>query len=563
MSRLLETFKLAFLSNIIKIKDKGNAQPIRLGEKQGDELMQVLVNEVFKNLLDEKKVTTIGLKQYHNRDVLPITTNFVAKFSKHDDVLFNRISLMRLISVCNLFLQDNNVGTLKRVQKKVDYEPDDRVVELLQNMQISRGNQDVVEAIEKQQISTTEELNSVKAAINFASAERKKEAADLKEDLQRYIEEMMKRQASTKRLKDNDVDNSADEDNVVLDDTTSDERSAEQNAKLEKLTVAYSERVKDQNKVEDQFNDNVTAVTFDKGQYIVTLKDKTKTERLFTIYQFDNLSKNDQLYLEQFLKIDKNLQLIIDKKLKKVNELIDKLINLRNQPSIDIEEGLKLVEATNKILNDLEYIHPKRSEIKSKRTSLYNQQILLINHNKKVILPDKQKVMDYYSFDEYSDDFEAASNDMSVAKTHFLKVIFDTLGMTGIESVTDALINYLNDGLQINRLKRIKYKEYYKEFYQKWRFHDDIVMERDKDVVKTLFADAPIDFDDDYLNIIGGNIEMNWISYMRIAVYEKYILMDFIENFEDYDIRGCMKEALNNFIYDHCYMSTLMFQNVS
>jgi len=47
MTTLSETFKLAFLSNIIKIKDKGNAQPIRLGEKQGDELMQVLVNEVF------------------------------------------------------------------------------------------------------------------------------------------------------------------------------------------------------------------------------------------------------------------------------------------------------------------------------------------------------------------------------------------------------------------------------------------------------------------------------------------------------------------------------------
>ena len=55
MTSLLETFKLAFLSNIIKNKHKGNAQPVSLGDKRGDELMQVLVNDVFKKLLDEKK----------------------------------------------------------------------------------------------------------------------------------------------------------------------------------------------------------------------------------------------------------------------------------------------------------------------------------------------------------------------------------------------------------------------------------------------------------------------------------------------------------------------------
>ena len=556
MTSLLETFKLAFLSNIIKNKHKGNAQPVSLGDKRGDELMQVLVNDVFKKLLDEKKVTTIQLTQYYNRDILPITTNFVAKFSKTNDVLFNRISLMRLLSVCNLFLQDNNVGTLKRVRKKVDYEPDHAMIELLQNMQISRGNQDVVEAIEKQQISTIDQLNSnksgIEAAIKTASAERKKEAADLKEDLKKYIEEMIKLQTSNKRIKDADEE---------FDHKTSSELEAE--------TKQYSKNVKDKNKVENQFNDNVTAVTFNRGQYIVTLNDETK---LFTIHQFDNLSNDDQEYLETFLKrnnIDPTLIEQVDALYKELDDVYTETFDLRStKPNAETLISLEL--KYKKLIEQLKQKSPFRTEIKKKQIK-YSRLQRNFFRGKSNISIDKDnnnlastnysmKEQDYYSFDEYSDDFEAASNDMSIAETHFLKVIFDTLGMTGIESVTDALINYLNSGLQINKRK---YKDYYKEFYQKWQFQDDIMMERDKDVVKTLFADAPIDFDDDYLNIIGGDIKMNWISHMRIAVYEKYILMDFIQNFKDYDIRGCIKEALNNFIYDHCYMSTLMFQNVS
>ena len=463
---------------------------------------------------------------------------------------------MRLLSVCNLFLQDNNVGTLKRVRKKVDYEPDHAMIELLQNMQISRGNQDVVEAIEKQQISTIDQLNSnksgIEAAIKTASAERKKEAADLKEDLKKYIEEMIKLQTSNKRIKDADEE---------FDHKTSSELEAE--------TKQYSKNVKDKNKVENQFNDNVTAVTFNRGQYIVTLNDETK---LFTIHQFDNLSNDDQEYLETFLKrnnIDPTLIEQVDALYKELDDVYTETFDLRStKPNAETLISLEL--KYKKLIEQLKQKSPFRTEIKKKQIK-YSRLQRNFFRGKSNISIDKDnnnlastnysmKEQDYYSFDEYSDDFEAASNDMSIAETHFLKVIFDTLGMTGIESVTDALINYLNSGLQINKRK---YKDYYKEFYQKWQFQDDIMMERDKDVVKTLFADAPIDFDDDYLNIIGGDIKMNWISHMRIAVYEKYILMDFIQNFKDYDIRGCIKEALNNFIYDHCYMSTLMFQNVS
>lgn len=570
MTSLSETFKLAFLGNIIKNKYVGKPQPVRLGRKEGDALMKQLVNEVFKKLLDEKKVTTIRLMQYYNPDVLPITTNFVAKFSKNNDVLFNRISLLRLISVCNLFLQDNNVGTLKRVQKEVDYEPDDRVVQLLQNMQISRGNQDVVEAIEKQQISTVELLTNVKtafesemnkvesgvrSAIEEASAARKKEAADLKENLQRYIEEMMKRQTSNKRLENGDE---------VFDDKNSDELSAKENAKRENKTLEYSQKVKDENKVKKQFDNNVDTVKFNKGQYIITLL-TDKSELFYSITKFDGLNQEDQSYLEKKITIDNDLQLTITNKLKKVEELIGELTNLRKAPSIDMKKALELVEASNKILDDLEYIHPKRSEIRSKRIKLLHEQRELKSNQKqnKMIRPkdNEEKVAEYYSFDEYSDDFEAASSNMSIDETHFLKVIFNTLKNPGVDHVTNSLIDYLESGLQMNKGE---YKRSYKQFYNTWQFEDDVVMESDKDVVKTLFSNInEIDFDDDYLCIMGGDTKLSWISYMRIAVYEKYRLIDYIENFNGYDIRGCMREALSNFIYDYCYMSTLLFETVA
>ena len=565
MTSLSETFKLAFLGNIIKNKHTGKEQPVPLGDKEGDALMQVLVNDVFKKLVDEKEVITINLMQYYNRDVLPITTNFVAKFSKNNDVLFNRISLMRLISVCNLFLQDNNVGTLKRVQKKEDDEPDHAMIELLQNMQISRGNQDVVEAIEKQRISNTEELNYLKsglvAVIKNTSAERKREAADLKEDLKKYIEEMIKLQTSNKRIKD------ADE---KVDNKNSDQRSAEEKAKDEAKTKQYSKNVKDKNKVENQFYNKVEKVTFNRDTNLYTIFLNDKSERLFTFYQFDNLSNDDQEYLETFLKrnnIDPTLIEQVDALYKELDDVYTETFDLRGtKPNAETLISLEL--KYKKLIEQLKQKSPFRTEIKKKQIKYSTLQRNFFRGESNISI-DKDnnnlastnysmKEQDYYSFDEYSDDFEAASNDMSIGETHFLKVIFNTLKNPGVDHVTNSLINYLESGLQMNKGE---YKRSYKQFYNTWQFEDDVVMESDKDVVKTLFSNInELDYDDDYLCIMGGDTKLSWISYMRIAVYEKYRLMDYIENFNGYDIRGCMREALSNFIYDYCYMSTLMFE---
>jgi len=559
MTSLLETFKLAFLGNIIKNKYVGKPQPVILGRKEGDALMKQLVNEVFKVFQNEKKEITIELKQYYDK-ALPITTTFIRKFVQNEDVLFNRISLIRLISVCNLFLQDNTVNgsTLKRVRKKVDDRPDDTIVELLEDMRISsRGNQDVVEAIAKNGSRTVEVLTNVKtafesemnkvesgvrSAIEIASAERTKEAADLKEYLQRYIEEM-KSQASSKRLKnvndndDSDGNNGNDDEKQLLKDLISDNTRKRQN----------------------QFKNKNLTIVFSEGEYIITQKDGGYYK--LNANQFESLSPEDKKYLQEKLQVNSNDINKIEISLQQMYDDIESFI--KNTKIVDFKvqnEYLTKVKKIQEQINKLEQFGKKLKE----KVQKWRKKQLEVDEAAKAKFYELQKaaeeeINETNLFDEYSDDFEAASSSMSIEdETHFLEVIFNTLKNPGVDHVTNSLIDYLESGLQMNKGE---YKRSYKQFYNTWQFEDDVVMESDKDVVKTLFSNInEIDFDDDYLCIMGGDTKLSWISYMRIAVYEKYRLMDLIENFNGYDIRGCMREALSNFIYDYCYMSTLMFE---
>ena len=560
MASLSETYKLAFLSNIIKNKyvRKTQQQEVNLGKTEGDALMQRLVN-LFQMLLKEKTKMTFKLTQNGN-DILPITTTFIRKFSKNNDYMFDCICVMRLISICNYFLQDNTVKdrTLKRVRKKVDYELDDlNDIRLeLEDLQISTtGNQDVVEAIEKMQNNTVKELQDVQTtfaskvsklqsglqkAIQNASAERKREAKDLKEDLRAYVKEMMKSQTSRNRL----------------EDTTDNDNNEE---KTQSLKDSMPDNTRNKN---DQFNEKAKSIVFKNGQYEIEQDDGKRY--ILSVGQFANLSPGDQTYLKEKLQIGeeevRNIKDRLEGLYQTILTLITNATSYDNNLEIEYnrlfgnfqEEILKLEAAGTK--EDVKTQRKKAIRLSQEFTNNRNK-----TNNGRTINNLYEEFKDFESYDEYSDDFEAASSNMSTDETHFLKVIFDTLGMTGIDFVTDTLINYLDSGLKIKR----NYKEYYKEFYQDWKFGDTKVMESDLEIVKSLFADEDINFDDDYLCIYGRDVRLSWISQMRIAVYEKYILMDFIENFQDYDIRACIHESLKNFIYDYCYMFTLMFQNVS
>ena len=555
MTSLSETFKLAFLSNIIKNKYVGKTQPVNLGKTKGDALMLSLVN-VFQMLLKEKDEMTIELTQ-NEYDILPITTAFIRKFSKNNDYMFDCICVMRLISVCNYFLQDNNVKgrTLKRVRKKVDYELDDlNDIRLeLEDLQISTtGNQDVVEAIEKMQNNTVRELQGVQTtfaskvsklqsglqeAIQNASAERKREAKDLKEDLRAYVKEMMKSQTSRNRLEDTTENDNNEEKTQSLEDSISDNTR----------------------NIKDQFNGKAESIVFKNGQYEIVQDGK---HYFVSVGQFANLSLGDKTYLNKKLQIDQEEVQKINDRLSELYKQTIEFINNKEQLNLETQIAyVTLITQIQEQIFKLERFGPQTQEkVEEWRKKQLEVDKAAVNKIKELQKPSITEMKNADSYDEYSDDFEAASSDMSTDERHFLEVIFDTLGMTGIDFVTDTLINYLDSGLKINKRN---YKEYYKEFYQDWKFGDTKVMESDLEIVKSLFADEDINFDDDYLCIYGRDVRLSWISQMRIAVYEKYILMDFIENFQDYDIRACIHESLKNFIYDYCYMFTLMFQNVS
>ena len=123
--------------------------------------------------------------------------------------------------------------------------------------------------------------------------------------------------------------------------------------------------------------------------------------------------------------------------------------------------------------------------------------------------------------DEYSDDFEAASEDPSRPTMPFLKIVFEDLGMKGVTHVTDACIQYLYNGMQMNKGN---YKKNYKSFYKCFMMKEIKVTEEDAEVMKHLFANVhDVDFDHDYLCLIGNKLRMKWISYLRLAFYEKYI----------------------------------------
>ena len=133
--------------------------------------------------------------------------------------------------------------------------------------------------------------------------------------------------------------------------------------------------------------------------------------------------------------------------------------------------------------------------------------------------------------------------------------------MKGVTHVTDACIQYLYNGMQMNKGN---YKKNYKSFYKCFMMKEIKVAEEDAEVMKHLFANVhDVDFDHDYLCLIGNKLRMKWISYLRLAFYEKYIFFHMFTRKPCEINQGCILESLDNFVYDYCYLATLMFENCS
>lgn len=491
MTTLADSYKLAFLSNIIKNKVVGNGiikkkiQDYREINTNGDNLMNFL-GDVFKD-----PATSLYLEQ--DRIILPISASLKQKYLQTNDIIFNRICYMRLVTVCNFFLQENKVqhGLLKVTENR-ERDDVDLLVQNIKNVSLS-GNPDVVKAIEKLtnnveknlkdvQISFQKEITNEIGELNFtlnelgqalkdASADRKEEAETIEsllEDLvdQKYsiVNEAMKKT----------VNEPKDETEPLLS-----YQSSEDTEKLE--------------------SDIKEVVDLPDGWYDLIFEDNSRTRLKKKNLSEANLSEANQ---------------------KKVTEIL------------------------------------KEQKKKQETTKLAS-------------FP--QEFSDFYS-----DDFEAAGdNDGSSTESDmetvlsddelkvdnsnkdFLEVMFKELGMKGVTMITDAAVKYLYNGINMNKAI---YKKNYKSFFTQWQFEDMEIDEKDKVVIKALFSQVhEIDFDYDYLCLVGDNLKLKWLSYVRLAMYEKYIFMHFFTNFEDYDIVNIITEALSNFMYDYCYLSTIMF----
>jgi len=643
MATLSKSYKLAFLSNIIKNEIVGNGvipkdiQQEYLDEKNGDDLMKLL-----RDIFTDAKIDFKLSKNNNNDNILPITSSLKKKYLQHNDIIFNRICYMRLITICNFFLQNNTVNGTIPCLTEVKETGIDNLVAQMQTVSLS-GNHDVVHAVDQMKNTLDAELKIINTAVT-TSITKNVETAQIK--IVKHIDD-----ASAVRTKE------AEEIKKLLKDLVQNNAPLplRNSTKSIKKKGSESRAPPTQKKNLINADDEINNVLVNKGIYFVYYN---KDSNAPTEYNKNTLTEADIKYLDDVIN-SKNEEYGQKVDIGDVNESKEEgngtavgegngnsYMNGNNNAERDEGNPYKTpirgpkgtnnkVSRKGKARNLLSEIksdsdvgegngnsymngnnNAERDEGKDNNDVEENDGNSDKNGNKArrndgnmgngndiVSLHNQFESDDFDSV--YSDDFEPAGADTAAPPTvektppntklttptssrnilnsdddddtnysdnfeqestndrekEFLQVVFNELGMKGVSMVTDAGIRYLYNGLIMNKAL---YKKNYRAFFKEWELDRvDIVSEKDKAIIKDLFANVhEIDFDHDYLCLVGKDLELKWISYVRLAMYEKYIMMHFFTNFEQYDIVDCVAEAMRNFIYDYCYLSTLMFENV-
>ncbi len=544
MTTLSDSYKLAFLSNIIKNKIVGNGSI----PKKIDQTVHLLKNEYGDNLMNKI------LKVFKNPDenlylrqentVLPITSILKQKYLQHNDIIFNRISYMRLVTICNFFLQNNTVddGTIPCLHNVEDAEIN-TLVQQVRNVSLS-GNQDVVKAIEKMNNNVEKQLKGVGMTVESEITKLKTELSSIKKEVQDEQSDLKKEAKDIVEL----LKQLAEKNNPLP--IKNQQKATPMKQPKQKQSESRAPK--------SVFANKNIAKVIKKGIYwIITFKDgSTQTVKE---NQLRNKEDRDKINKSRNKKKTDNTttQPVITPVISSFSDYSDDF----EPAGVDVDETKKKEETDN---NSGDFSSPsKKKNIKRKTappvppTERRGERDPNSNSGTSTLTPTR--LFDTNSNDDnasYSDNFETESID---EENEFLKVIFNELGMKGSCIVTDAGIKYLYNGLKINKAL---YKKNYSLFFQRWRIEDIGVEEKDKAIIKDLFANChEIDFDHDYLCLVGKELKLKWISYVRLAMYEKYIMIHFFTNFEEYDIIDCVVEAMRNFIYDYCYLSTFMFEN--
>lgn len=538
MTTLSDSYKLAFLSNIIKNKIVGNGSiPKKINttvdvvkNEHGDNLMKK-IHEVFKNP-DEN----LYLRQENT--VLPITISLKKKYLQHNDIIFNRISYMRLVTICNFFLQNNTVYnvTMPCLHDVHDVEVAemDFLMQQVRNVSLS-GNQDVVKAVEKMNSNVENQLTKVGATVELEITGLKTELSNIKKEVKDEQSELKKEAKDIVELLQQLV-----EKNNPLP-IKNQQKATPMKQPKEKQSESRAPK--------SVFGDRqINKIIKNGNQYIVTFAKETKP---FIVTE-NQLQKEDKEKIKE-----------VQQKNKTINSTTQPIIPVKSSFSDYSDDFEPAGVEVDKTKSDTENTDARRSPSKTiKRktappTERRGERDPNSNSGTSTLTPTRLLFGTNSNDDaSYSDNFETES---IYEENEFLKVFFNELGMKGSCIVTDAGIKYLYNGLKINKAL---YKKNYSLFFQRWRFEDIGVEEKDKAIIKDLFANChEIDFDHDYLCLVGKELKLKWISYVRLAMYEKYIMINFFTNFEEYDIIDCVIEAMRNFIYDYCYLSTLMFEN--
>ena len=168
----------------------------------------------------------------------------------------------------------------------------------------------------------------------------------------------------------------------------------------------------------------------------------------------------------------------------------------------------------------------------------------------------------YSSDSQWSNEFDAAGDSMSesevettVNKKPFIQHLESIMGSNGTDRLRRACVEYLYNGLLINREA---YKQSYKTFFKTYDSGEADAFQTDKELMQSVFGNFDaIDFDHDLYAIVGKEIELKWLSFLRLALYEKYIFFNFLQNELNIEKR-CFEEVLQHFVYDYCLAATLI-----
>ena len=551
MTTLSRSYPLTFLGNIIKNKVVGNGSIAAKIEESievkdaGDALMRDLVRAI-------KSKNDIYLKQ--QSVTLPITLSLIKKYTRHDDIMFNRICLMRLLFVCNYMLQANEVAS----DVTCEANDDNDILDRMSKMSLS-SNAEVVRAINDADTRNIAGLDAVKSAI-------KTEIQNLGVKNRNAIEEAKRELKETIELASNKQ--------VKILNTMKEERASEKKAPLplQKKQMDTGKSVASKDEV-SQFEDKNIELVEQIKNNLFRVKIKGKKKR---ILNEENLSMADKDLLNSIIakdgkisnpstpksdeeKSDEEKSSGDDEETKKTDEMKTPAKGPKVRATL-LKSPEGRATLAQRPIGERGEVSKVKGKVNSARKLFQNS-----SDNKQ----DQQDEQDqdeeddedaneiYGYFDVYSDDFEAASDDLS--RMPFLKIVFEDFGMKGVTHVTDACIQYLYNGMQMNKGN---YKKNYKSFYKCFIMKEMKVTEKDAEVMKHLFANVhDVDFDHDYLCMIGNDLRMKWISYLRLAFYEKYIFFHMFTRKRCEINQGCILESLDNFVYDYCYLATLMFEN--